>query len=391
MTIDIDTSITECNHDENASVTASRRRHGRQRKMHVGLLYGVVQAFVIGHSCAPTHRRAATVTLSGGDWMFVDVRGATNGESRELEAIVDPFGRRLLVGEEDWHRVASPEGLMTLDVAARNGSLMVLIPSTTCTGSQATVVRVTEVSAPSARLVGVGRCLVDGVAGKTPRLRVRVRPRPDSLLEGAALARAREVAATITELWERCLQLFQRLQELQLKAKLRSLGSGASSALLSIPLEQQLELTQGSSAERSVERPTSARAAACGIDEALSAAVRLTEVVRRALSEQPDDALAIAPPTELESDAAPMRSAELSSPQLSLFSFVALRLTRESAEDPDDFLEIQPDPRAPTIRQGEGVDTLSRLELCRTRLEVRASAMQAQVSLLALMEPTEES
>ena len=77
----------------------------------------------------------------------------------------------------------------------------------------------------------------------------------------------------------------------------------------------------------------------------------------------------------------------LSSAELSLFSFVALRLTRKSAEDPDDFLEEQPDPRAPTIRQAEGVNALSRLALCRTRLERRVGELQAQASLLALSAP----
>jgi hypothetical protein len=136
--------------------------------------------------------------------------------------------------------------------------------------------------------------------------------------------------------------------------------------------------------------------------------------VRDALAAQPEDALALAPPAlptgdsadpsaDLSSDeagngaataeepSAPPTAELLTSAQLSLFSFVALRLTRRSAEDPDDFLTEQPDPRAPTLRQADGVDALSRLGLCRVRLESKLSELQAQVSLLSLAEPGDDS
>ena len=165
----------------------------------------------------PRHRPVAC----SGDWMFVDVReGVPEDPRRQLEAIVDPFGRNLLVGEEQWHRVASPEGLLVLDVAQRNQSLLCRIPSPSCAGSDATIVRVVEVdrgALPRARLVGVGRCTVDGIAGKRPRLAVRVRAKPDEPLEGKMLTQARATAEKIDSLWERAVELFQRMQGLKLQ------------------------------------------------------------------------------------------------------------------------------------------------------------------------------
>ena len=84
---------------------------------------------------------------------------------------------------------------------------------------------------------------------------------------------------------------------------------------------------------------------------------------------------ALVPPTgDDASSAQPVDT--WSSARLSLFSFVALRLTRRTVGDPDDFLEIQPDPRAPTIRQAQGVDALDRLELCQRRLEDKVAVGQ---------------
>ena len=344
-----------------------------------------------GSSRFTTMHRAPAVALSGGgDWMFVDVKGDGDEPSRQLEAIVDPFGRSLLVGDAQWYRVASPEALLALDVASRNGSLVVHIPTTSCSGSDGTIVQVTAVdtSTSSAYLVAIGRCLVEGIAGKTPRLRCRVRAKPDQPLEGSALARAREAAASIEALWERACELFVRIQGMELRAKLRSLGSSASSSLLSIPLEQQLELSQSASVDR--PPPASRVAVEAGIDEALGAGVSLAEAVSDALRQQPEDGLALVPPTgDDASSAQPVDT--WSSARLSLFSFVALRLTRRTVGDPDDFLEIQPDPRAPTIRQAQGVDALDRLELCQRRLEDKVAEMGAKASMLALFDSEPES
>lgn len=354
--------------------------------------HAAVQGLLLSGAYGPhVQRRTSAVQMSDG-WMFVDVRGNSGESSRELEAIVDPFGRKLLVGDEQWHRVASPEALLTLDVAARNGSLLVLIPSSSCAGADAAVVQVTEVDAPSAKLISVGRCVVEGIAGKQPRLRVRVRAKPDTTLSGAALERARDAASATEGLWERALQLSQRVQQLQLKAKLRSLGSSASGALLSIPLEQQLELSRSARSDDARPPPRSSGVVEAGLDEALSTGVSLAALVRDALLKQPQDALALVPAVAgaLDADAASLSATQMSSAQLSLFSFVALRLTRTSGtEAVDEYLDEQPDPRAPTIRQAEGLDALSRLTLCETRLESYVSATQAKASLLALMEPAE--
>ena len=152
--------------------------------------------------------------------------------------------------------------------------------------------------------------------------------------------------------------------------------------MLSIPLEQQLELSKQSQ-KGPAKEPATQQLAEAGLEEALTAGVSLVREVQQALELQPEDPLALAPPlTPPAADDAP-RSCE----QLSLFSFVALRLTRRTAEDADDFLPDQP---VPTLRQAEGTDTLSRLQLCETRLTAKIAEMQAQVSLLSLMDPGEQ-
>ena len=321
---------------------------------------------------------------SAGDWMFTDVRRSDDGQSRELEAIVDPFGRQLLVGDESWQRVKSPSELLALDMAVRNASLIVHIPSATCSGTDGTVMRVLEVdtASASARLLAIGRCVVEGIATKTPRLRVRVCGKPDAPLDGVSLAEARDVAVATIDLWERSREVFSRVQDMQLRAKLRSLGGSASAALLSIPLEQQMELARDAGADRRLPSRTSVES---GMDEAFGAGVQLMVALRNALAQQPPDALAFAPPNSGDVIDA-VDAGALSSAQLSLLSFVALRLTRRTENDPDEFVEEQPDPRAPTVRQMQAIDTLPRLALSQRRLELRLAELQAQVSLLSLMD-----
>ena len=152
--------------------------------------------------------------------------------------------------------------------------------------------------------------------------------------------------------------------------------------MLSIPLEQQLELSKQIQEGAGTE-PATQQLAETGLEEALTAGVSLAHEIQQALALQPDDALALAPPL-----ASPVADdAPLSSEQLALFSFIALRLTRRTAEDADDFLPDQP---VPTLRQAEGTDTLLRLQLSETRLRAKISEMQAQVSLLSLMDPGEQ-
>ena len=185
-----------------------------------------VQGLLLNPYWAHAPARHRPVVASSGDWMFVDVREGVPEDPRpQLEAIIDPFGRNLLVGEEQWHRVASPEGLLVLDVALRNSSLLCRIPSASCAGSDATVVRVVEVDGgalPRAKLVGIGRCTVEGIVGKRPRLNVRVRAKPDVPLEGPSLTEARATAEAIETLWERAVELFQRMQGLKLQVSYAS-------------------------------------------------------------------------------------------------------------------------------------------------------------------------
>lgn len=227
---------------------------------------------------------------------------------------------------------------------------------------------------------------------------------------GADLEEAQRTTESLEMLWDSCVRTFQRLQGLQLQvsngsllsmvsscqpsvtlrshssfprervqSKLRLLGSESSAAMLAIPLEQQVELSKKSSkeAERSNRQLVEA-----GIDESLTAGANLTLLMQEALAQQPDDDLAMIPP----SAAADNDNSACLSAQLSLFSFVALRLTRGRVEDPDDFLE---DQAVPTKRQAEGTNTLSRLKLCERRLQTKVAEMQAQISLLALMDPEE--
>lgn len=161
------------------------------------------------------------------------------------------------------------------------------------------------------------------------------------------------------------------------QAKLRSLGSSSSAAMLAIPLEQQLELSKQASGDTG---PQPRRLVEVGIDDALSTGVNFTFVVQEAKEQQLDDDLSIAPSSKWLGD----NDILYLNGQLSLISFVALRLTRQTAEDVDDFLE---DQAVPTSKQAEGVDVLSRLKLCERRLQSKFAEMQAQISLLSLQDP----
>lgn len=82
----------------------------------------------------PSARRG--VPRLSDDWMFVGMREQMADNSRELRAIVDPFGRSMLVGEEQWQRISSPELLLQLNAARQADALLARIPSISCTGAQ---------------------------------------------------------------------------------------------------------------------------------------------------------------------------------------------------------------------------------------------------------------
>ena len=100
--------------------------------------------------------------------------------------------------------------------------------------------------------------------------------------------------------------------------------------MLSIPMEQQIELSRGasSSQDASAAGRQGPLLADDGVEQALRAGVSLSQAVRDALRMQPDDSLALAPPAnkvdeEGSSNAAdrgsyggPLATADLSAAQL---------------------------------------------------------------------------
>ena len=111
------------------------------------------------------------------------------------------------------------------------------------------------------------------------------------------LATAREAAVAIAELWQRALELHQRVVGLKLESKLRVLGSDAAQAYLkmqeSIPIEQAVEFRRLDEADRPRPPPPPVES---GIDRELAAGVSLEKALADALRAQPQDALALAPP-----------------------------------------------------------------------------------------------
>ena len=327
----------------------------------------------------PQAGRRAHVTASD-EWMFVDVRGA-GGEGPEptLPALLAPFDGGVACGEERVQRVVDGDRGI-LEGAVQRSSLMVRLSSAkSCVGERATIVRVLSVAgdAAVARIAGVGRCEVTGIVSMRPALVVRVRPIDDERLDGEATELAAALCTEVLQLWEGALASYQRVQSLRLALKLKDLGSASSAALLSVPLEQQLELRASAAADSADGSGGAALPSSRGIDESLAAGVSLREELGRAVANQPVGCDALGALGAL--DGGGLSAAG----EACLLSFVALRLsTRRLAA-----AEARAGGAEDVQRNGElsaSTDTVERLRAARDRLLRKAAELQAEASLLSL-------
>ena len=173
--------------------------------------------------------------------------------------------------------------------------------------------------------------------------------------EDDALSQARKLRGECGALWDTCCAATRRVTELKLGSKLDALGSDASAALLSIPLEQQVELQKAASAAPR-ETPATPTTPIAGFDELAAAGANLEEATRAAAELLPEDELAVGCEEEL-------------------FSLLALRWsTRRSSAD-DERVEAE---------LAASTDCVARLLEVAERLRLRGASLQAEASLLSL-------
>ena len=251
------------------------------------------------------------------DWLFVEATKELPAEPlRTLGALRVPFSPPVWVGEARAARLSSPETREQVERAIANGALLAFVPASgSVVGTLGTVVRPIRADDDSmVVLVGVGRCVVVGIASSRPTLELRVRPLVDLAVSADEIT---PLSEQVRGLWADCTSLHERLVQLRLKAKLRKLGSKGSAALLAIPLEQQLAL---STTDAQCDAPGAAAGGGGGggnmMEEALARKASLAEEVKKALTLLPEaDGLAAAPATTG------------AVAEGTLLSFVALRLT----------------------------------------------------------------
>ena len=344
-----------------------------------------------------------------GDWAFVDVKSALPElPPLVVDAVQSPFGAPLFIGSPRTMRIADGAALALLDRASRERLLVVNVPSTrlnfeTVAGVTTTVARVMSLKpgrpgddAASVTLVAVGRCNVLGIAsGRGQAIQVRCRPLADAPVQGERAERAAKLAAAVGTLWSEVSAQHERVQRLQLEAKLKRLGGAGSAALLAIPLEQQLELRASAEAGGSADAAGKAVGAggiqtARGLDAALASGVDLSERVKQvqqlAASTAPllsgEDAAvfgAVATPRapsapRAAADAEAAAAAAAASAEASLLSLVALPLTNDGTAEADN------DDGA----QAAATDVVARLELVEARLTRKRAELAAAASLLDL-------
>ena len=342
-----------------------------------------------------------------GDWAFVDVKSALPElPPLVVDAVQSPFGAPLFIGSPRTMRIADGAALALLDRASRERLLVVNVPSTrlnfeTVAGVTTTVARVMSLKpgrpgddAASVTLVAVGRCNVLGIAsGRGQAIQVRCRPLADAPVQGERAERAAKLAAAVGTLWSEVSAQHERVQRLQLEAKLKRLGGAGSAALLAIPLEQQLELRASAEAGGSADAAGKAVGAggiqtARGLDAALASGVDLSERVKQvqqlAASTAPllsgEDAAvfngAVRAPSapRAAADAEAAAAAAAASAEASLLSLVALPLTNDGTAEADN------DDGA----QAAATDVVARLELVEARLTRKRAELAAAASLLDL-------
>ena len=342
-----------------------------------------------------------------GDWAFVDVKSALPElPPLVVDAVQSPFGAPLFIGSPRTMRIADGAALALLDRASRERLLVVNVPSTrlnfeTVAGVTTTVARVMSLKpgrpgddAASVTLVAVGRCNVLGIAsGRGQAIQVRCRPLADAPVQGERAERAAKLAAAVGTLWSEVSAQHERVQRLQLEAKLKRLGGAGSAALLAIPLEQQLELRASAEAGGSADAAAAGAGGiqtARGLDAALASGVDLSERVKQvqqlAASTAPllsgEDAAvfgAVATPRapsapRAAADAEAAAAAAAASAEASLLSLVALPLTNDGTAEADN------DDGA----QAAATDVVARLELVEARLTRKRAELAAAASLLDL-------
>lgn len=249
------------------------------------------------------------------DWMFVEASRALPelDTSQTLGALVLPFAPPLWVGEERTVRCGSEEHAVLARAHLQQAPLARITGASSCVGSTATIARVLSVGSDgTARLAGVGRGRVVGMAASRPALQVRAVPMCDKPLLDDARAEAASLSQAVSALWAQAVEVRREMQELQLQAKLRKLGGGASAMLLAVPLEDQLSLSKLSTPSPSGDAALRSSAVdTC--EEALASGSLLEEFLQAALAAR--SAADVASVADADDD------------DLSLLSFVALRLS----------------------------------------------------------------
>ena len=226
-----------------------------------------------------------------------------------MPTLCAPFALPLWVGERRELRIRDPSEfklLASLDV----GGSFLFVPARTSSSVlniNATAARVLQLSPSRAVILGVGRRLIRAKVGERPVLMCRGPKLADAA--SADVGTLRKLKEDCESLWALSLALTQRLRERQLAARLESLGGAASALLLSIPQQDQVELSRRSGRDEPSARASlssSSVRVAVSLDQSLEAGLELKEELERAAECVADE--------------------QESLPLLSVQSFVALRL-----------------------------------------------------------------
>ena len=272
---------------------------------------GSTSAFRVGHhpffaSSSPARTSAPT---SSDAWLFTSIRdGSPEPDGADVPTLCAPFALPLWVGERRELRIRDPSEfklLASLDV----GGSFLFVPARTSSSVlniNATAARVLQLSPSRAVILGVGRRLIRAKVGERPVLMCRGPKLADAA--SADVGTLRKLKEDCESLWALSLALTQRLRERQLAARLESLGGAASALLLSIPQQDQVELSRRSGRDEPSARASlsSSVRVAVSLDQSLEAGLELKEELERAAECVVDEQEPL--------------------PLLSVQSFVALRL-----------------------------------------------------------------
>ena len=225
-----------------------------------------------------------------------------------MPTLCAPFALPLWVGERRELRIRDPSEfklLASLDV----GGSFLFVPARTSSSVlniNATAARVLQLSPSRAVILGVGRRLIRAKVGERPVLMCRGPKLADAA--SADVGTLRKLKEDCESLWALSLALTQRLRERQLAARLESLGGAASALLLSIPQQDQVELSRRSGRDDPPAHTSlsSSVRVAVSLEQSLEAGLELKEELERAAECVADE--------------------QESLPLLSVQSFVALRL-----------------------------------------------------------------